>query len=104
MKIIVECCHLQVDIYLNGRPVEEMSQLTHRDKIRDTARRIVHRLTTTIPQQLFAIAVQAKVGSKIVARDDIRALRKDVLAKCVRFIMFCSICEVTNDLVKETIS
>ena len=74
---------LQVEIYLNGRHVEEMTQLTHREKARDTAKHMVARLKQTIPQQLFAIAIQAKVGSRVVARDDLKALRKDVLAKCV---------------------
>ena len=73
----------QIEIYLNGQPVDELTQIAHTTKAREVAKRVAARLQETLPQQLFEIAIQAKVGAKVLARQNIRALRKDVLAKCV---------------------
>ena len=73
---------VKIEIYLNGKVVEEFTQMVHVSKARTQAKRLVKRLQEEIPAQLFLIAVQAKIGNKVLAREDIRALRKDVLAKC----------------------
>ncbi len=73
----------QVEIMLNGQVVEELSQIAHVTKARELGKRMVYKLKETLPQQLFEIVIQAKVGNKIIARENLKALRKDVLAKCV---------------------
>lgn len=73
----------QIDILLNGTTVEELAQVAHISKARKISKAIVNKLHTTLPQQLFEIAIQAKVGAKVLARENVKALRKDVLAKCV---------------------
>ena len=67
---------------LNEAPVEELTTIVHIDRLDLTARRICLRLKETIPRQLYKVAVQAAVGGKIIAREDIKPVRKDVLAKC----------------------
>lgn len=71
----------RLDILLNGQLVEEMTHIVHVSHARSAAKRIAARLKESIPQQLFEIAIQVKVGGKVLARDDIKALRKDVTAK-----------------------
>jgi len=67
---------------VNGAPVDALSLIVHRDKAYEKGSALVRRLKAVIPQQLFPVAVQAAVGSKVLARANVRALRKDVLAKC----------------------
>jgi elongation factor 4 len=71
----------RLDIFLNGQLVEEMTHIVHVSHARQAAKRIAAKLKESIPQQLFEIAIQIKVGGKVLARDDIKALRKDVTAK-----------------------
>ncbi|KAJ8382557.1 hypothetical protein SKAU_G00033350 [Synaphobranchus kaupii] len=73
---------VKMDILLNGKPVEELSTIVHKEKSYIMGKAICERLKDTIPRQLFEIAVQAAIGSKIIARETIKAYRKNVLAKC----------------------
>ncbi len=68
---------------LNGEIVEELSTVVHATKARQYGKEICLRLKDTIPKQLFQVAIQAAVGGKVLARENIAALRKDVTAKCV---------------------
>jgi len=73
---------VKLNVMLNGETVEELSSIVHVSKARQYGKLICHRLKETIPRQLFQVAIQAAVGSKILARENISALRKDVTAKC----------------------
>jgi GTP-binding protein LepA len=73
---------VRVDILLNGLPVDAFSSVLHRDKAYDYGKSMVERLRTLIPRQLFDVPIQAAVGGRIVARETVKAKRKDVLAKC----------------------
>merc|ERR1711874_907295 len=73
---------LRLDVLLNGKPVPELSTISHSSKVRERAKAVVFKLKSELPRQQFAIAIQAAVSGKILARDDLKALKKDVLAKC----------------------
>ncbi|KAJ8372877.1 hypothetical protein AAFF_G00276160 [Aldrovandia affinis] len=73
---------VKMDILLNGKPVEELTVIVHKDKAYSSGKAMCERLKDSIPRQLFEIAVQAAIGSKVIARETIKAYRKNVLAKC----------------------
>jgi len=72
---------IRLDVYLNGQAVEEMAHITHSSKARTVARRMALKLKENLDPHLFQIAIQVKVGAKVIAREDMKALRKDVTAK-----------------------
>jgi GTP-binding protein LepA len=73
---------VKVDILLQGQPVDAFSQIVHADQAREYGLAMTSRLRELIPRQQFEVPIQAAIGSRIIARENIRALRKDVLAKC----------------------
>lgn len=73
---------VKLNIILNGKVVEELTTIVHAIRARQIGRSMLLRLKESIPQQIYAVALQAAVGGKIVAREDIKALKKNVLAKC----------------------
>jgi GTP-binding protein LepA len=73
---------VKVDVLLNSIPVDAFSTIVHRDKAADYGRRMAEKLRTLIPRQMFDVPIQAAVGGRIVARETVKAKRKDVLAKC----------------------
>jgi GTP-binding protein LepA len=73
---------VKLDILVNGEPVDALSLIVHRDRAMQKGRSLATKLRQEIPRQLFEVAIQAAVGGKIVARENVSALRKNVLAKC----------------------
>ena len=78
----VESDLVKVDLLLNGDQVDALSFIAHRDKAYGRARRLCEKLRDNIPRQLFEVPIQAAIGGKIIARETVKAMRKDVLAKC----------------------
>lgn len=75
---------IKLRILLNSKEVDELAIIVHRTKSREVGKAVCAKLKESIPRQLYEVAIQAAIGSKIVARETIKALRKNVLAKCVR--------------------
>ncbi len=73
---------VRIDILVNQTPVEALSMISHRDNAVVQGRSIVEKLRATIPRQMFEVPLQAAIGSRIIARETVRAMRKDVLSKC----------------------
>ncbi|XP_056345310.1 translation factor GUF1, mitochondrial isoform X2 [Oenanthe melanoleuca] len=73
---------IKMDILVNGNPVEELATVIHKDKAYAAGKLLCERLKETIPRQLFEIAIQAAIGKKIIARETLKAYRKNVVAKC----------------------
>ena len=73
---------VKLDILINGEPLDALSVIVHRDKAYEQGKNICLKLRKIIPRQMFEVAIQAAIGNKIIARETVKALRKNVLAKC----------------------
>ncbi|HZK87195.1 MAG TPA: translation elongation factor 4 [Syntrophomonas sp.] len=73
---------VKMDILLNGEPVDALSTITHKDNSYYRGRALVEKLRKIIPRQMYEVAIQASIGNRVIARESVKAMRKDVLAKC----------------------
>ena len=73
---------MKLDILVNGDPVDALSIIIHRDTAYESGRSLASKMRELIPRQMFEVAIQAAIGGRIIARESVKAMRKNVLAKC----------------------